>query len=272
MGVSRRTFTLTLAMTPGLGGRSVVKVLARNDLLNRTPEEFFRLGFESYIEEYGLTKKAAEHLVNHRKTLLEEIEPLEQRLEVLGVRWSVITDAGYPEMLEQFDPNPPAMVFIYGNSKLMAAKTFSVLSSRNASEQDLMDIERLTEQGVMNGEVLVTGHDKPEYQRSAVVPLRWGAPRILCLDRGLFQVLGDDLRNEAFRMARLWRYEFDPSTDLVISPFRPEAGMYGINNQVRDRLVAGLSHHIDFVKVAPGGNMEKLAKMAHKAGRKIAMH
>ena len=272
MSISRRTFTLTLAMTPGLGGRSVVKVLARNDLLNRSPEEFFRLGFESYVEEYGLMRKAAEYLVSHRKTLLAEIEPLEKRLEVLGVRWSVITDAGYPEMLEQFDPNPPAMVFIYGNSKLLTSKTFSVLSSRNASEQELMEIERLTEQGVLGGEVLVTGHDKPEYQRSAVVPLRWGAPRILCLDRGLFQVLGDDLRNEAFRIARLWRYEFDPSTDLVVSPFRPEAGMFGVNNQVRDRLVAGLSHRIDFVKVAPGGNMEKLVKMAKKAGRKVEVY
>lgn len=269
MGITRRTFTLILAMTPGIGGRSVVKVLARNDLLSRTPEEFFALSFESYVEEYGLLRKAAEHLTKHRDSLTKEIEPLEKRLETLGVRWSVITDAGYPEMLEQFDPDPPAMVFTYGNTKLLTSMTFAVMSSRQANEPQLNEIERLTEEGVLNGEILVTGHDRPEYQRSAVVPLRWGAPRILCLDRGLFQVLGEDLKNEAFRMARLWRYEFDPSTDLVISPFRPEAGFVGVNNQVRDRLVAGLAHRIDFVKIATGGNMEKLAKMASKAGRKV---
>ena len=269
MSISRRTFTLILSMTPRVGGRSVVKVLARNDLLSRTPEEFFTLSYETYVEEYGLLKKAAEYLAQHRESLLKEIEPLEHRLEQLGVRWAVITDAGYPEMLEQFDPDPPAMVFMYGNTKLLSSKTFSVLSSRQASEQQLYEIERLTEEGVLAGEVLVTGHDRPEYQRSAVVPLRWGAPRILCLDRGLFQVLGEDLKNEAFRMARLWRYEFDPSTDLVISPFRPEAGFIGVNNQVRDRLVAGLSKRIDFVKISAGGNMEKLEKMARKAGRSV---
>ncbi len=269
MSISRRTFTLALAMTPGLGGRSVVKVLARNDLLSRTPEEFLSLSFESYVEEYKLLRKAAEYLTQHRETLLQEIEPLEKRLETLGVRWTVITDAGYPEMIEQFDPDPPAMVFLYGNTKLLSAKTFSVLSSRNASERELSEIERLTEDGVLAGEVLVTGHDRPEYQRSAVVPLRWGAPRILCLDRGLFQVLGEDLRNEAFRMARLWRYEFDPTTDLVISPFRPEAGFVGVNNQVRDRLVAALSNRIDFIKISPGGNMEKLEKLARKAERVV---
>jgi DNA processing protein len=48
--------------------------------------------------------------------------------------------------------------------------------------------------------------------------------------------------------------------------------MIGVNNQVRDRLVAGLSQRIDFVKVSPGGNMEKLAKMATKAGRKIEVY
>ncbi|MBI1333063.1 MAG: hypothetical protein GC165_09310 [Armatimonadetes bacterium] len=271
MSLSRRTFTLTLAMTPGIGGRSVVKVLARNDLLGRSAEEFFALSFETYVEEYGLLRKAAEYLSQHRETLVQEVEPLEKRLETLGVRWFVITDAGYPEQLEQFDPDPPAMVFLYGNTKLLSAKTFAVLSSRQASEQELYEIERLTEEGVLNGEILVSGHDRPEYQRSAVVPLRWGAPRILCLDRGLFQVLGEDLKNEAFRMARLWRYEFDPSTDLVVSPFRPEAKFVGVNNQVRDRLVAGLANRIDFVKVSPGGNMEKLAKLAEKAARPVRL-
>ncbi len=84
----------------------------------------------------------------------------------------------------------------------------------------------------------MTGHDRPEYQRSAVVPLRWGSPRLLCLDRGLFRVLGEDLRSEAFRAARLWRYEFDASTDLVVSPFRPDSEFIGVNNKVRDRLVS----------------------------------
>jgi predicted Rossmann fold nucleotide-binding protein DprA/Smf involved in DNA uptake len=271
MSLPRRSFILTLAMMPGVGGRSVVRILARNDLLSRTPEEFFQLSNEAYREEYRLTAKVAEYLVEHRDTLIAEVAPFEKRLEALGVRWTVVTDAGYPELLERFDPDPPAILFLYGNTKLLEAKTFAVLSSRNSSRTALDTIDQLTEEGVLNREVIVTGHDKPEYQRSAVVPLRWGAPRILCLDRGLFQVLGEDLRNEAFRMARLWRYEFDPTTDLVISPFRPEASFKGINNQVRDRLVAGLSQRIDFVNVAHGGNMEKLAKFALKDGRTVRM-
>jgi predicted Rossmann fold nucleotide-binding protein DprA/Smf involved in DNA uptake len=269
MKLTRRSFTLLLALTPGIGGRSLMRVLARNDLLNRSPEEFLALGESALIEEYKLLKKAASYLVTHRATMITELEPTLTKLEQLGVRWVDITDAGYPSLLEKYDPDPPAILYLYGNARLLEGQTFSVLSSRNASQFQLDLIERLAEEGVLNGEVLVSGHDKPEYQRSAVVPLRWGAPRILGLDRGFFQVLGEDLKKEAFRVARLWRYEFDPSTDLAISPFSPMAGNAGVNNQVRDRLIAGLSHRIDFVHISEGGNMGKLARLGLGAGRKV---
>ncbi|MCB8932612.1 MAG: hypothetical protein H6534_04135 [Chthonomonadaceae bacterium] len=130
-------------------------------------------------------------------------------------------------------------------------------------------MEERVEKGVLDAEVLVSGHDRPEYQRAAVVPLRWGSPRVLCLDRGLFQALGEDLREEPFRAARLWRYQFDPGTDLVVSPFRPEAHYVGVNNQVRDRLVACLSDRLELVHANAGGNMERNAKLALRAGRTV---
>ena len=55
----------------------------------------------------------------------------------------------------------------------------------------------------------------------------------------------------------------------MVSPFRPDAGFVGVNNQVRDRLVGCLSRRLVFIQVAERGNMEKLAKLALKAGRKV---
>ena len=77
------------------------------------------------------------------------------------------------------------------------------------------------------------------------------------------------MKDEAFRAARLWRYQFDPRTDLVVSPFRPDAGFVGVNNQVRDRLVGCLSRRIDFVHMSEGGNMAKIARLALKAKREV---
>lgn len=269
MSISPRSFALMLALTPGIGGRTVTRVIARNSLLGREPEEFMRLSPEAWREEYRLSAKAAQALDASRSDAGKGVGEFERRLNGLGVTLVTAADAHYPTLIEEMDPEPPGVLFLYGNHKLLDAQTFCVLASRNTLPRDLERIEQLTEEGVMNGEVLVTGHDRPEYQRSAIVPLRWGSPRILCLDRGLFQVLGPDLKDEAFRAARLWRYQFDPSTDLVISPFRPEAGFVGVNNQVRDRLVACLSRRLDFVQVAEGGNMEKLARMALKVGRRV---
>lgn len=255
-------------MTPGIGGRSVTRILARNELLGRSPEEFLKLAPETWREEYRLTAKSAAALFTGKSTI-KATKELEESLSGLGVALVTAVDPHYPTLVEEFDPDPPGVLFLYGNTRLMEAQTFCVLSSRKSRPADLDLIEKLTEEGVLNSNVLVTGHDTPEYQRSAVVPLRWGSPRILCLDRGLFKVLGETLTEEAFRAARLWRYQFDPATDMVISPFRPHADFIGVNNQVRDRLVASLSRRLDFIIVNPGGNMEKLAKLAIKCNRPV---
>lgn len=260
---------MLLAMTPGIGGSTVTRVISRNELLGRTPEEFLRLSYESLREEYRLTAKAADSIAHHRGMLAIDLLEMERRLVGLGVELVTTVDIHYPESILTMDPRAPGALFMYGNVRLLEANTFSVLASRNSREADLDHIEALTEEGVLSGEVLVSGHDRPEYQRSAIVPLRWGSPRILVLDRGMFKVLGEDLKDEAFRAARLWRYQFDPSTDLVVSPFRPTADFIGVNNQVRDRLVAALSRRIDFVSLRESGNMDRIARMALKAGRPV---
>jgi DNA processing protein len=269
--MTRRDFAVYLSLTPGMGGTSLTRVLNRVDMLGTSVEEFFRLSPEALVEEFRLRRAVADKIIEQRLTGAEQVRALQDRLTKLGVSLVTAADAHYPQMIEQMDKQPPCLLFLYGNQKLIQGKTFSVLSSRNTSPAGMDQIDALTEAGVLNGEIVVSSDNRPEYQRSALVPLRWGAPRILCLDRGLFQVLGPDLNNEPFRAARLWRYQFDAGTDLAISPFHPEAKFNGVNNQVRDRLVACLSRRLDFVEVAPSGQMEKLAIMALEAGRAVAV-
>lgn len=247
----------------------MTRILARNDLLAREPEAFLRLSEEVLREEYRLVKKQAEAIALHSRTPIAEMREMQGRLDALGVSLVTAADAHYPARIEELEPDPPGVLFLYGNQNLLKGKTFAVLSSRNTTPAGLDQLEMLAEKGVLNGEIVVSGHDTPEYQRSALVPLRWGAPRILCLDRGLFDALGPELKEEPFRAARLWRYQFDPNTDLVVSPFRPHSKFVGVNNQIRDRLIVSLADRADFVEVAPGGNMEKMALRALKAGRPV---
>lgn len=267
--VYRRTFALALALTPGIGGKTLTRVLARQDLMGRGAREFIALSEEALIEEYRFNRKQAAAWVRGQATIFDDARALEETLDRFGVGLVTAADGHYPNLLEELDPDPPGALFYYGNHRILDAKTFTVLSSRSSPPSALDQMERLSEEGVLAGEILVTGHDTPEYQRAAVVPLRWGAPRVLCLDRGLFDALGPRLTDEPFRAARLWRYEFDPKTDLAISVAHPQKGYVPGMNARRDRLIAGLSRRLDLVAISPGGNMEKLGRLALKAGRPV---
>ncbi|MFN3729287.1 MAG: hypothetical protein ACK4XJ_06200 [Fimbriimonadaceae bacterium] len=264
-----RRFCLTLSLVPGIGPTRTLRILTRNHVTGRTPAQFFRLTSEVLQEEYRLPKSVAEVITAQGKSLEERAEELDQRLQALGVSMVALTDAGYPPSVENAHPEAPPLLFLYGNTRLLHAKTFGVFCSNDHRSHTLDWIERLTEAGVLDGEICVSGHDRIEYQRAAVVPLRWGAPRILVLDRGMFEALGPELKEEPFRAARLWRYEFDPRTDLVVSPFAPHHGFIGQNNRMRDFLAAALCRRADFVAVRPGGTMEKVARMMLQADRPI---
>lgn len=268
-GMTRRTLLLALALTPGIGAKTVSRTLNRNELLAKGVPEFIELGEAALRDAYGWNAKQAARWVGSREALLEQAQFYEDRLDRCGVDVVCSLDARFPSRVEALDPDPPGVLFLYGNAKLTQAPTFAVMSSRKAPPSALDAVEAAAEEGVLAGQVLVCGHDTPEYQRAAVVPLRWGAPRVIVLDCGLFAALGEHLDEEPFRAARLWRYRFDPKTDLVVSPVRPESKHHANANRLRDRLVAGLADRIDLPWVNEGGNMERLGSLALRSSRKV---
>lgn len=269
MSVSRRTLALALALTPGIGGKTVTRTMTRNDLLGRKPEEFLALGAEALREDYGFTASAAAAWAASPSGWIEKANALQATIDPLGVSMMTAADAHYPRRLEEFDADPPGILFLYGNTRLLEAQTFAIPASRKAPPEALDLMDRWAEEGILAGEVLVSSHDTPEYQRTAVVPLRWGAPRVLVLDQGLFTALGEDLQEEPFAAARLWRYKFDPGTDLAISCLRPNQAYLPSSNQTRDKIVFALSLRIALAHVKPGGNMARLAMAAIRAGRQV---
>lgn len=260
---------IALSITPGIGGKSIARIAMRNELTATSPDEFCRLSPEALREDYGLTVAVADRWSTGHKKFLTLASQMLDQMQQLNIGFATPVDAHYPAELEEFDSNPPGLLFLYGNQHLLTTDRFAVLSSRGASPAALDAIEKRAEAGVLQRRVLVSGHDKLEYQRSAIVPLRWGAPRILVLDQGFFSALGEDLSDEPFRAARLWRYEFDPKTDLVISTVGPFQASHTAANRERDKVIAGLSKVLDFIQVNEGGNMEKLLRQALKVGRTV---
>ena len=134
-----------------------------------------------------------------------------------------------PKRTAPFDEEPgyhvPAGLWLFGNARLLGGNLAFVpqaFGEQDGDAEELAEMERMTEQFVLDGKTIVCGIHNGTHQRVAVVPLRWGAPRILVLSGGFYVHLGPELNNEPFRTARLWRYQFDSRTDLVISRRDPD--------------------------------------------------
>lgn len=151
---------------------------------------------------------------------------------------------------------PDAGLWLYGNVRLVGANlTSSALTfgRPHHTPSELDQIERDTERGVLEGKVVVSGIHSPAHQRAAIVPLRWGAPRILVLSGGFHHHLGPELKEEPFRAARLWRYQFDAKTDLVISRRAPhKLPTFAQFNPTVDRLIERIT-----ARLIPGILFEK---------------
>lgn len=155
-----------------------------------------------------------------------------------------------PRRSAPFDEEPgfheESGLWFYGNIRLLHARKFCVAQALGKIHQlprELDEIERKVEEAVLDSLVLVTGVHNPAHQRAAVVPLRWGAPRILVVSGGFYHHFGEKLNCEPFRSARLWRYEWDSRCDLAISRRAPhKLPTYAQLNRTVDRLVSLIAH------------------------------
>lgn len=113
----------------------------------------------------------------------------------------------------------PASLWLYGNAKLLGPNLGFIDETAQAtfSDSDLVHVEQEAESIVWQGKTPVTGIHNLKHQRAAIVPLRWGAPRILVVHGGFYAHLGEELSVEPFPEARMWRYAFDPLSDLIVS-------------------------------------------------------
>ncbi|MBL1148646.1 MAG: hypothetical protein D8M53_00350 [Armatimonadetes bacterium] len=259
---------IALALTPGVGGATALRVLKRNAELGRTPSEFFALSARELQEQYGLREKSASAIAASER-LRPLVDETIVRLSEKPVQLVFLGEPGYPNRLAEFSRKPPPMLWLYGNTMVLSGATFAVLGSRDVDKRAADEIERQAERGVLDAKSLVTSANSPAYQRAAVVPLRWGSPRVLVLDRGLFSALGPGLTDEPFRAARLWRFQFDPQTDLVVTEHRPHDGFCRGHNARRDAAVVGLADEIVAVQPRAGGNVERLVGQAQDAGRRV---
>ena len=255
--MTERQWLLFLSLLPDVGRQTMRHLLERQQVWRLTPAEFLHLPVESLQHEFRLPPRALRALRENLPALLQEAEQLDAHLTRCSVRWLSFQDAAYPRQLERM-PDPPALLFLYGNHELLNQPNFALLASHTVSQQGLAELEQVAQLFFSNGWVPITSTTQPAYQRLLLCALRASRPYMLVLDRGLLRVFGDDLRREPLRQARIWQAEFDPTNALAISPFRPRDGWVASNSRYRDALIAHLTDAPIVVEARPDGYIVQL--------------
>ncbi|MCS7065456.1 MAG: DNA-processing protein DprA, partial [Fimbriimonadales bacterium] len=268
--MTERQWLLFLSLLPDVGRQTLRHLLERQQVWRLTPDEVLRLPAETLQNEYRLPPRALRALQESLPALRQETERLEAQLTRCGVRWLSFQDAAYPRQLECM-PDPPALLFLYGNYELLSEPTFALLASHTISPEGLAELEQVAQSFFGSGWVPVTSATQPAYQRLLLCALRANRPYILVLDRGLLSAFGDDLRREPLRQARIWRAEFDPSRALAISPFRPRDGWLASSGRYRDALIAYLSDAPVVIEARPDGYMVQLCREMLQRGGTLSV-
>lgn len=266
--LSERQWLLWLSLLPDVGRRTLRHVLERQQVRRETPAEILSLPEETLATEYRLPARARRALLESPDALLDETRRLDAHLTRCGVRWLSFMDAAYPAALEAM-PEPPPLLFLYGNHALLQTPTCALLASRTIAAQGLHELERLAESLLTQGFTPIVSATQPAYQRALLSAVRHHAPYLLVLDRGLLQAFGEDLRKEPLRQARIWQAEFDTAHALALSPFRPRDGWMVAHGKYRDALIAYLADAVFVVEARPDGYMVQLCHELLQRGRKV---
>ncbi len=263
-----RQWLLFLTLLPDVGRKTLRYVLERQQVRREPPNEVLQLPPETLRSEYQLPPRAVSAICENLPRRLEETQRLEAHLTRCGARWLSFQDAAYPHTLDDM-PEPPAVLFSYGDHALLQEPCFALLASHTVSALGLSALEQIAESLMVQGFTPIVSATQPAYQRALLCAVRQGAPYVLTLDRGLLSAFGEDLRKEPLKQARIWQAEFNPQRALAISPFRPRDGWVASNSKYRDALVGYLASAVIVVEARPDGYIVQLCQQLLQHGRKV---
>ena len=118
-----RTLLIALHQTPGVGRRSIARLIAggllTEELLQFSCEQWEGLGFSVEISE-----RLAQHLSADANSMKQQEEAAAWGMQIL-----TILDEGYPELLKE-SPDPPLVLYAKGDTGLLRRPAIAMVGTR----------------------------------------------------------------------------------------------------------------------------------------------
>ncbi len=244
-------YWLALLHTPGIGSRRFRVLLKKAG----TPAALFRAS-PSEWSALGLNDAVIGHL---RSPDWEEVEKELQWLEQSGRHLITLIDPRYPSLLREI-PDPPPLLFVQGDPRLLSEPQLAMVGSRNPStsgRKTARDFARfLARAGITITSGLATGIDGASHTGA----LDEAGTTIAVTGTGLDRIYPARHRELAHRIAEQGALvsEFPPGT-----PARP--GHF----PRRNRIISGLSLGTLVVEAARQSGSLISARLAAEQGREV---
>jgi DNA processing protein len=244
---------LTLKLTPELGNRSLLRLLARFE----SPGAILRANAQALSGVTGLRRKAVENLLHRR--VLRPAEDEWAELEKHGYRLLCLTDMDYPSNLKSI-PDPPAVLYVDGSIEPRDLVAVSVVGSRAASPMGCAFTERLCMDLAKSGVTVVSG---------LAVGIDAAAHRGALKGEGrTLAILGCGLDVDYPRENRKLRAAI-PSSGAVLTEFSlgtvPAPGHF----PQRNRIISGMALGVVVVEAAHRSGSLITARLALEQGREV---
>ncbi|SMC25220.1 DNA protecting protein DprA [Desulfacinum hydrothermale DSM 13146] len=244
---------LTLRLTPGLGARSMRRLLERFG----SPEAVLRAGGRDLETVPGLRRQAKEAL-GRKRTL----RPVEEEWEALRRRgWGIVCldDDDYPQNLKTI-PDPPPVLYVTGPLEPRDLVAVAVVGSRFASPGGLLFTERLCADLARRGVTVVSGFAVGIDTAAHRGALKAGGRTIAVLGCGLDVIYPKPNRDLRSRIAQ---------GGALVSEFPlgtpPLAGHF----PMRNRIISGLCLGVVVVEAADRSGSLITARLALEQGREV---
>jgi DNA processing protein len=252
-GDEERIAWLTLKLIPGLGNRSLLRLIHHFG----SPRNVLRAGPKELAAVSGLSERAATALLKKEMSRPPEMEWDALRKE--KIRLLCLKDPDYPANLAAI-PDPPAVLFVRGELMARDLVAIAVVGSRAASPMGMAFTERLCTDLARNGVTIVSG---------LAVGIDSAAHRGALRAKGrTLAVLGCGLDVEYPRANTLLRKQIVESGALMCEfplSTQPAPG----NFPQRNRIISGLSLGVVVVEAAHRSGSLITARLALEQGREV---
>jgi len=251
--MNQAAILLQLLRLPQVGPAKLRLILARLFQIGVPPERILELSDQQLLLDVRLKPEQVEALRNPPSDAEEDLRHCAEE----GIRVLLSADAHYPiQLLNLLGRTAPPLIFARGNLDLLKYPALGISGSRQAREESLSAVLRLSQSVAAQGWVVVSGGARGVDTAAHLGCMEDGPGTIVVMPTG---ILKPNLRREI-------KKHFEDGKTLLLSEFPPEYGWTVGCAMQRNRLLAALSRVVALVEPGLRGGTGGTGRIALRIG------